>query len=51
MTELCGAHGRVVRRMRKKNGPRIANKVVELDFAGGGIRFEVRHGVSEIEWH
>ena len=51
LTKLCGAYRSIIRRMRKENGPRIADKVVELDFAGGGIRFEVRDGVSEIEWH
>jgi len=51
LAELCGADRGVVGRMRKKDGPGVGDEVVKHDFAGGGVRFEVGYGFSEIEGH
>jgi hypothetical protein len=51
LTKLRCAYRSIIRRMRKENGPRLSDEVMELDFSSGGIRFEVWHGVSEIERH
>ena len=51
LAELGSAYRCVVRRMRKKNGPGIADKVVKLDFTSGGVRFEVGYSFSEVERH
>lgn len=40
--QLCGAHGSVVFRMREQDGPFVANPLMEVDEAQGGLSLEIR---------
>src|SRR5262249_45205324 len=51
VAELGGAHGREVLGMREQHRPGIPNPVVELDAAGGCIRFEVRSKIVDLQCH
>jgi hypothetical protein len=39
--QLCGAHGSIVFRMREQDGPFVANPLMEVDEAQGGLSVEI----------
>src|SRR5262244_2291467 len=51
VAELGGAHRREVLGMREQDGPAIADPIVEVDLALGGLRREVRRFGIDSERH
>lgn len=51
LTKLSGTHRREVSGMRKKNGPGSVYVAMPLYVSLGGIRFEIRHNVTQIDSH
>ena len=51
VAELGRAHRREVLGVREQHRPGVADPVVELDRALGGLRLEVRRGVAELQSH
>lgn len=49
-TELSCANRSVVLWMREQNHPLVANEVVEVDLAVGGLSIEVRGDAAQAEW-
>src|SRR4029078_9886803 len=51
IAELGGADRREVLGVREQPRPEIAEPFVKADFALGGLRFEIRCGLAELQCH